>query len=144
MDRPDEDWEDRVIVAGGDSESCFLALYIAGRGAEVHVVNPAAAFSQDKMSPGKDLLMMALEALPTVHLRPETTVEEIGEGYVVLQKQGAFERLDGVGSAVIGGRTANNALYEQIAAALIAMPVLRYLQLRAKFGWSLSNLAARG
>ena len=118
MDRPDEDWEDRVVVAGGDSESCFLALYIAGRGAEVHVVNPATAFSQDKMSPGRDLLMMALEALPTVYLRPETTVEEIGEGYVVLQKQGAFERLDGVGSAVIGGRTANNALYEQIAAEL--------------------------
>ena len=30
----------------------------------------------------------------------------------------------------------------QVWTALIAMLLLRYLQLRAKFGWSLSNLAA--
>ena len=118
MDRPDEEWEDRVVIAGGDSESCFLALYIAGRGAEVHVVEPGSEFSTDKMSPGKDLLMMALKALPTVQLRADTTVEEIGEGYVLLQKQGSYERLKGVGSTVIGGRTANNSLYEQIRAEL--------------------------
>ena len=37
-----------------------------------------------------------------------------------------------------------NAVRTQVWTALIAMLVLRYLQLRAKFGWSLSNLAARG
>jgi thioredoxin reductase len=118
MDRSDEEWEDRVVIAGGDSESCFLALYIAGRGAEVYVVDPKTEFSDDKMSPGRDLLMMALEALPTVHLRKETTVEEIGEGYVLLQKRGAYERLENVGSTVIGGRVAENSLYEQIMAEL--------------------------
>jgi hypothetical protein len=61
--------------------------------------------------------MGALQALPTVHLRSETTIEEIGEGYVLLQKDGSFERLE-VGSTVIGGRTANNGLYEQIRAEL--------------------------
>jgi 2,4-dienoyl-CoA reductase-like NADH-dependent reductase (Old Yellow Enzyme family)/thioredoxin reductase len=113
--RPDGDWEDRVAIIGGDSESCFLALYIAGRGAEVHVVEPKSEFSTDKLSPGKDLLIAALNDLPTVHLRSETTVEEIGEGYVLLQKHGSVERLE-VGSAVIGGRTANNSLYDQIRA----------------------------
>jgi hypothetical protein len=81
-------------------------------------VDPKVVFSEDKMSPGRDLLMMALEAHPTVHLRRETTVEEIGEGYVVLQKQGAHERLESVGSVVIGGRVANNSLYERILAEL--------------------------
>ncbi|MBM3776430.1 MAG: hypothetical protein FJW37_14900, partial [Acidobacteria bacterium] len=123
MDRPDDDWEDRVVIAGADSESCFLALYIAGRGAEVHVVDPKIVFSDDKMSPGRDLLMMSLEQLPTVLLRRETTVEEIGEGYVLLQKQGGYERLEGVGSVVIGGRTANNALYEQLVAAFPELEV---------------------
>ena len=121
LDRPDDDWEDRVLIVGGDSESCFLALYIAGRGAEVHVVEPKAVFSEDKMSPGRDLLMMALKNLPTVQLRSESTVEEVGNGYVVIQKQGQYERLEDVGSVVVGGRTANNQLYEQI---LAEMPTL--------------------
>ena len=40
--------------------------------------------------------------------------------------------------------TSSNAVRTQVWTALIAMLLLRYWQLRAKFGWSLSNLAARG
>lgn len=123
LDRPDDAWEDRAVIIGGDSESCFLALYLAGRGAEVHVVEPKSEFSDDKLSPGRDLLMMALKNLTTVHLRPETTVEEVGEGYVVMQRHGLFERMEGVGSVVVGGRTANNGLYEQVVAAMPTLEV---------------------
>ena len=118
LDRPDDDWEDRVVIIGGDSESCFLGLYLAGRGAEVHIVEPKTVFSDDKLSPGRDLLMSALKNLPTVQLRPESTVEEFGEGYALIQKNGQYERLEEVGSIVIGGRTANNQLYEQILAEM--------------------------
>ena len=38
--------------------------------------------------------------------------------------------------------TSSNAVRTQVWTALIAMLLLRYLQLRAKFSWSLSNLAA--
>lgn len=38
--------------------------------------------------------------------------------------------------------TSPNALQVQIWTALISMLLLKYLQLRARFGWSLSNLAA--
>jgi IS4 transposase len=38
--------------------------------------------------------------------------------------------------------TSSNALQIQIWTALIALLVLKYLQLRARFGWSLSNLTA--
>jgi len=38
--------------------------------------------------------------------------------------------------------TSENALQTQIWTALIAMLVIKYLQLRARFGWSLSNLVA--
>jgi 2,4-dienoyl-CoA reductase-like NADH-dependent reductase (Old Yellow Enzyme family)/thioredoxin reductase len=114
LDRSEEEWEERAVVIGGDSESCFLALYLAGHGAEVHVVEPKAVFSEDKMSPSRDLLMMTLENFPTVSLRGESTVEEVGQGYVIIQKHGEFERLADVGSVVVGGRTADNALYEEI------------------------------
>ncbi len=38
--------------------------------------------------------------------------------------------------------TSSNALSIQIWTALISMLILRYLQLKAQFGWSLSNLVA--
>jgi hypothetical protein len=38
--------------------------------------------------------------------------------------------------------TSSNALHIQIWTALIALLLLKYLQLRARFGWSLSNLLA--
>jgi len=114
LDRADDGWDGRVVIVGGDSESCFLSLYVAGRGAEVYVVEPKREFSWDKLSPGKDLLMRAISDLPTITLRAETTVEEIGTSFVVLQRNGEFERLTDVASVVIGGRVANNDLYEAI------------------------------
>jgi hypothetical protein len=38
--------------------------------------------------------------------------------------------------------TSENALYIQIWTALIAMLLIKYLQFKSKFGWSLSNLVA--
>jgi len=38
--------------------------------------------------------------------------------------------------------TSANALKVQVWTALLAMLVLKYLQLRSRFGWSLSNLVA--
>ena len=38
--------------------------------------------------------------------------------------------------------TSANAVHIQIWTALIAMLIVRYLRLRSRFGWSLSNLVA--
>ena len=38
--------------------------------------------------------------------------------------------------------TSANALHIQIWTALIALLLLKYLQMKARFGWSLSNLVA--
>jgi len=38
--------------------------------------------------------------------------------------------------------TTENALYIQIWAALIAILLIKFFQLKSKFGWSLSNLVA--
>ena len=115
FDRPEQDWEnENVLMVGGDAEACILALHIATKGADVHVVEPNHAFSLNTESPGRDLLMMALEALPVVHLRPETTVEEVGEGYAILQHAGQFERMEGIASVVVGERVSNNRLYEEL------------------------------
>lgn len=116
LERPDDEWEGTVVILGGDSESCFLALHLAGRGAMVHIVEPDAHFSLDKDAPARNLLMGMLEALPTVQLHAETTGEEVGADYVVIQRHGRYERLTDVESVVWGGRVANNELYEAVMA----------------------------
>ena len=115
VDRPDDDWEDEVVVVGGDFAICFSALYVAGRGAEVTVVEPNSSLAYDKHSPAKDLLIKALTDLPTVHVRTESTVEEVGEGYVMIQHNGKIERKE-TGSVIFGGRRPNNGLYDQLRA----------------------------
>ena len=67
------------------------------------MAEPAVRLAQDKLSPGRELLLKALSDLPKVTLRTETTCEEIGAGYVKLQSHGRGERLE-AGSVVIGGR----------------------------------------
>ena len=114
LDRPDDDWEDKVVVVGGDFAVCFAALYVAGRGSEVTLVEPNSSVAYDKHSPAKDLLIKALTDLPTVSLRTESTVEEVGEGYVLIQHGGQIDRLDDVGSVIFGGRRSNNTLYDEI------------------------------
>ena len=114
LERPDDDWEDKVVVVGGDFAVCFAALYVAGRGAEVTLVEPNSSVAYDKHSPAKDLLIKALTDLPTVSLRTESTVEEVGEGYVLIQHAGQIDRLEDVGSVIFGGRRSNNALYDEI------------------------------
>lgn len=117
LDRDDDDWEDRVAVLGGDSESCFVGLFLAGRGVEVHIFDPKVVLSDDKLSPGRDLLMGALEDLPTVTLHRESTVEAIDGGRVDYQFRGTPAVLEDVGAVVVGGRTSRNELYEALAAA---------------------------
>jgi thioredoxin reductase len=115
FERPEPKWEgEKVVIAGGDSESCFLALYLARRGADIDVVEPKSGFSSNKAAPGRDLLMTQVEKMPNIRLRAQTTVEEAGDGYVILQSLGRLERVSGVHTVVIGGRVANNALYEQL------------------------------
>lgn len=116
MDRPLSAWKNKVVIAGGDSESCFVAIHLARGGVEVHVIEPGAVFSANKMSPGRELLMMAVGKLPAIHLHPETTIEEVGGDNVLLQKHGVTERLSDVGGVVAGGRVANNQLYEELIA----------------------------
>jgi hypothetical protein len=55
-----------------------------------------------------DLLLMALDQLPKVNMRTNSTVEELGEGYVLVQKDGEFDKIEGVGCTIIGERVAPN------------------------------------
>ena len=43
------------------------------------LVEPNSSVAYDKHSPAKDLLIKALTDLPTVSLRTESTVEEVGK-----------------------------------------------------------------
>jgi len=112
--RGPEDWGGRTVVAGGDSASCFAALHFARHGDEVDIVEPASGFCADQLQPARDRLLSQLSTMPNVHFRPISTLEEAGPGYVVIQKEGDFERLEDVRRVIAGGRTPDIELYEAI------------------------------
>ena len=116
LERDDGEWDERVVIVGGDAESCYLATLVAGHGGEVHIVEPDRSFALNKAAAGRGPLLERLHRLPTVHLQPESTVEEVGEGYVVVQSKGSAVRLDDVDTVVIGGRVSRNDLTEELGA----------------------------
>jgi 2,4-dienoyl-CoA reductase-like NADH-dependent reductase (Old Yellow Enzyme family)/thioredoxin reductase len=117
MDRPEGEWTGQAAIIGGDSESCFVALYLAQQGVEVFIIEPKEGFADNKLSPGRDLLLMEVKKFPAIHLISQTTAEEVGPGYVLTQSGGRIERLEGIDSIIFGERVANNAIYEQLLAA---------------------------
>ena len=113
FDRPEDEWHgEETVIVGGDGESCALALYIAGRGGDVHVVEPGNELAYTKAAAGRGPMLERLAQLPTIRLLPESTVEEVGEDYVLIQSRGTYDRLGGIGSVVIGGRTSVHDLYD--------------------------------
>jgi 2,4-dienoyl-CoA reductase-like NADH-dependent reductase (Old Yellow Enzyme family)/thioredoxin reductase len=109
-------WEPgaRVVVAGGDGATCFTALHLAAAGLRVELVEPSSMVAHDKGVAARGELLQWLGETPSVHVRTESTVEEIGPGHVIVQRRGEHERLDGIVCVVLGGRRADNALGEEL------------------------------
>lgn len=105
-----------VVIAGGDAESCSLALYAADRGAEVVLVDPGTELARDRPPPGRGYLTRQVDARTAIEVRLESTVEACGPGWVEVQSGGSPERLIGVGHVVTGGRRSENALAEELLA----------------------------
>lgn len=118
FERPVGQWDgERVAILGADGPTSNLALYLARQGADVHLVEPNAEVAADKGPGSRGDLIALLEAHPGVHLHRESTVEAVHADHAVIQRRGVFDRIDGVGSVVVGNRIAENALYENLVAA---------------------------
>jgi 2,4-dienoyl-CoA reductase-like NADH-dependent reductase (Old Yellow Enzyme family)/thioredoxin reductase len=116
FDRPIAEWEKRVVVIGGDAESCYLAIRLASARPDlrVDIVEPDSRFALNKDAPARILLMSQVNSLANIHLHPEATVEEIAEKYVRIQRRGTSEQWDDVQDVVVGGRVANSELYDAL------------------------------
>ncbi len=88
LDRAEADWEEQAVVIGGDFESLALSLHIARCGGSVHVVEPRRDWAYNRGGPARLALLEALGEQPRVRLHAESTVEEVGEGYVMIQNGG--------------------------------------------------------
>jgi hypothetical protein len=44
-------------------------------------------------------------------------VEAVGDGWIDVQQRGRLERIEGIGAAVVGGRSPLDALYGELVAA---------------------------
>jgi len=112
--RSPEDQGGRTVLVGGDFASCCAALHFARQRDEVHIIEPGSAFCADQLSPANERLLSQLRTMTSIHLRPESTLEEAGHGYVLIQNEGRIERLQNVRRVIVGARVANNHLYEAL------------------------------
>ncbi len=115
FNRPAQEWDGSIVVSGADAESCYLTLHLATSGAHITLVDPNAELAVNKDNPARGLLQAQIEALPNVEFLPESTTEEIGTGFVRIQQKGEYRTLK-ADSVVIGGRVAENSLYESLMA----------------------------
>ena len=115
LERPAEQWEDRVAILGGDHAACVVALHLRRLGVEVHIIESSASLGSDGQFNGL-LMEMELDADPSAHIHRETTAELIDGGRVCVQTRGDRSRLE-VGSVVIGGRVPRNRLADALLQA---------------------------
>jgi 2,4-dienoyl-CoA reductase-like NADH-dependent reductase (Old Yellow Enzyme family)/thioredoxin reductase len=113
MDRPKDEWRDNVVIIGGDAESCYLAMHLAGIGVPVHVVEPGPELAMNKDNPARSILLGFVAENPLIDGRCESTVEEIGARSVTVQRGGEYVSIDNVGAVVYGGRVSSRELYER-------------------------------
>jgi 2,4-dienoyl-CoA reductase-like NADH-dependent reductase (Old Yellow Enzyme family)/thioredoxin reductase len=116
FDRDIGAWKGRVTIVGGDAESCYLAVRLASARPDLNVdiVEPDARFALNKDAPARNLLIAQVEGLKNIRLHPESTAEEIGNGFVRIQRRGVPETWTDVQDIIIGGRVSNNEIYDNL------------------------------
>ncbi|MDE0098321.1 MAG: FAD-dependent oxidoreductase [Truepera sp.] len=110
--RPASAWGGKVAILGGDSVSCFVSKHIRKQGAQVHILEPSAAFATDWHFNGA-LMESELMADEGAHLHPETTAELLTGDRILIQSRGEPNILR-VSAIVIGGRVPNTILSEAL------------------------------
>jgi 2,4-dienoyl-CoA reductase-like NADH-dependent reductase (Old Yellow Enzyme family)/thioredoxin reductase len=119
FDRPADSWEGDVLIVGGDTASCFLALHLDQLGVPVLLVDANAGLAADRAEPARQFLISQVESAAGVEVLLEHTAEHIADDHVVLQHRGSTSRREGVSAVVVGGRIARNDLYDELVRAEI-------------------------
>jgi 2,4-dienoyl-CoA reductase-like NADH-dependent reductase (Old Yellow Enzyme family)/thioredoxin reductase len=114
FERPEREWAgEAVVIVGGDTASCFLALHIAHAGGRIHLIEPRAEAAYDGGVASAGSLRLTLSRSEMIEVYLESTVESVKRGAVIVQRQGEMSRLQ-CDSVIVGGRIANNKLFETV------------------------------
>lgn len=111
-----------VVITTGDSASCQLALLLAARGLEVHLVEASGQLAGDRPSPLDSTVAAQIAKHPTIHVYTSSTVESVAEGFITGQTRGAEFRAP-VRTLVIGGRVSRFELAQKLKNAGIRSSV---------------------
>jgi 2,4-dienoyl-CoA reductase-like NADH-dependent reductase (Old Yellow Enzyme family)/thioredoxin reductase len=117
FERPQGEWAgETVVIVGGDTASCFLALHVARAGGRVHLIEPRAQAAYDGGVASAGSLRLTLSRTQVIAMHLESTVEYVERDAVILQRRGELSRLE-CDSVIVGGRIANNELFETVLEA---------------------------
>ena len=117
FDRSASEWDGgAAVIIGADTASSLLALHIAGAGGRVHLIDPQATLAHDSGFASALTLKRTIERTPAIEFHAETTAELVKERSVLVQRRGDYREI-GSDAVIVGGRVANNLLYEDLLIA---------------------------
>lgn len=119
FDRPMDEWEGTIVVAGLDSPSCYLGIQLASTNHELRVIVVGAdphVGGTDRPSPLHGALAEWMARTPNLEVLASSTVESVQDGIVSGQTNGDPFAIR-AGTLVIGGRNPRFALLQEMKAA---------------------------
>ncbi|MDI2097394.1 FAD-dependent oxidoreductase [Ruicaihuangia caeni] len=114
--------EGPVVVTTGDSASCHLALLLARRGVEVHLVEQGTALAADRPAPLGSFIEAKVVAVDKITVHRLSTVEDIDARSIVTQVDGARLAVEAA-TVVVGGRRSLWELGARLKADMPGIPV---------------------
>lgn len=105
--------EGPVVITTGDSPSCHLALLLAERGLDVHLIEAGGGLASDRPAPLDGTLAAQLDGYPHITVHTNSTAEMVRDGIVTGQTSGVEFQIP-VSTIVTGGRVSRFGLAQEL------------------------------
>jgi 2,4-dienoyl-CoA reductase-like NADH-dependent reductase (Old Yellow Enzyme family)/thioredoxin reductase len=107
----------RSLVIGGKREGLTVAEFLAEKGSEVILVEASNGLGSDSGIVRRLVTLARIEENPAISIKMETSVEQIDDDGITLQRGGEVERVTGIDSVVVAwNRAPVNRLGDEVMA----------------------------
>jgi NADPH-dependent 2,4-dienoyl-CoA reductase/sulfur reductase-like enzyme len=105
----------KVAVIGAGGNGCHATEFITEKGASVVLIEPSSAIGKGLGPRSGWFLLGRIKQNPKIEIRTNTTLEEIHDSCITVQKEGKWEEIPNIDTVVLAlGQISNNKLAEAI------------------------------
>ena len=103
----------KVAVIGAGGNGCHATEFITEKGTSVVLIEPSSAIGKGLGPRSGWFLLRRIERNPKIQIRTNTTLEEIHDSCITVQKEGKWEEISNIDTVVLAlGQLSNNKLAE--------------------------------